>query len=287
MSGEKDQFALITSILEQFARAEAKDREEERLARYVPGPDYPKVDSDDFPEETAKREAPLRRKLKSIILPKVKLKNADLFEVAGTLNELGQRYDRRSPKGQRGVKIEVEGFPLRSSIPPIPGLDDHGAGARASDQRISYSATDVSLAEVLGAITRLSGFKLRFKPYDAPPSSVELWKPLPPEPSKPDQLVTHEYLTPPGMIEVTQSTFTFYTPAEKEVVASENAKYVAVHGTGDSFGAPSSIYLVKGRRLIVRNTEVVHRIVLAKVEAAWRAYYAAEKAKKRRSKTAS
>jgi hypothetical protein len=225
--------------------------------------------------EARAAKAALRRKLETIVLPKINLVNVSLKSAVETLKQLSQQNDRRSPKGKRGVNLllrEPEAA-APEPAPGLPGLEPAPAAPKvvepaAPEPRITYDATQVTLQQALTAIVAQAGYHVDLQAY-----AVLIQEDAPPE-----ELFTREWKIPPELIP--HKPFALQTEEEKRtgIVDRESGKYWLI-GSGVTFnGAASAIYIVRTSRLIVRNTEERLREIDEQIEAARRAHAAAEKA---------
>jgi len=257
----KDQFELIAALLKPTKPVP------------IPGPEVPKTIS---PEARGDSPDYLRRKMQTIVLPAVTMTDVSLKDAIGTLRELSVRHDTRSPRSSRGVNIvlrrpEPEDPPGGAAA--VPDLDalpaDHRPSLHQTEPLITYTATKVPLLTAIEAVAKLGQHHVNVQTY-----AVCIQKAAPPE-----TLITREFLVPPTGLPRAASS-----PAEAldriGMAEQESAKKWLVSSGVTFNGEASAIYIARTRRVIVRDTEKRLQEIEKQNEAAWREYYAAEKAKK-------
>ena len=171
-------------------------------------------------ESTTVSTEKIRRKLESIIIPKLEFHEATIREAIDFLKKKSVDLDDKSPAGEKGVNIvlKLEGsgggggggaLPGGPAAPPpgipgIPGLDAAPAAAAPggmapaagpatspADVRITVSLTNIPLVEALKYVTGLANLKFKVEPFAV--SVVPLSEPT-------DVLVTKEWKISPDLI---------------------------------------------------------------------------------------
>ena len=194
------------------------------------------------PDSTEK----IRRKLETIIIPKLELREATLSEAIEFLKRKSQEFDTNSDAGERGVNIVLKLEEATGVVPPdvpgIPSLDPvPPAFSNPTDARITVSLTNIPLIEALRYVTGLANLKFKVEPYAV--SVVPLSEPT-------DVLVTKVWVVPPDLLPRLPSN-----ALNSSIEDRESSKNWLV-GNGVQFnGATSAIYIPRTNRLIVRNTQ--------------------------------
>ncbi|MEP6672917.1 MAG: hypothetical protein ABJF10_27385 [Chthoniobacter sp.] len=233
-----------------------------------PGPEVPKV----LGLGTAPEGAELQKKLQKIVLPAITLENVSMYEAAARLTELSVRSDQPRPHERRGVQILLEDENPPSESPPDLLIVEKESQAFPPEQKISYSASKVSLADALHAVaSRAKGYvTLR---------DTRVYFTKAPHPN----LVSRTYRSPPQL----QQALLEHSPAPKEweQLREPDQPSATAWLWSDGVTSPpekSTVYIVRRDELIVRNTPVYQQKVEALILKEWREYYASDEWRKRK-----
>ena len=114
----------------------------------------------------------IRKKLESIIIPRVEFREATLREAVDFLKKKAVQLDPEPDAKKRGFAIVLRlnaGTPM-STVPAIPGLEGLPTAAGAvpaepPESRITMSLANVPVGEALKYVANLSGCKLKVEPF--------------------------------------------------------------------------------------------------------------------------
>jgi autotransporter-associated beta strand protein len=192
-----------------------------------------------FPAATAETAATteektetLKRKLDSIVIPKLELRNATVREAIDYLKKKSVELDGASPAGEKGANIVLK----------TENMDKAAAAPAGSptDPRITVSLTDIPLTEALRYVTGLANLKFTVEPYAVAVVPIT---------ENTDVLLTKEWKIPADLIPPASG------PDPNSPVDRETVKNWLI-ANGLSFnGASSAVLIKKSNRLIVRNTQ--------------------------------
>ncbi len=239
----KDQFEVIEAVLSSSAKILPP-----LVPLPIPGPNVSKVIHCPKPSRHAAPGDPLkeiREKLGRIIIPFLDLHDVPLQKAVQTLRNLSMQYDTFSPEGHRGVNVIVCDAEKSSPTEPTPTSD--------GSPPITLSLHNISMLDAARYVAGLSNHRLYVRPDTLCLQSVGLPSAAPP-------LVVAEFLILPEMLAKVRNP-------DDHLPGSEGA---------------SSIFLPGNNHFIIRDLEANVLLVREKVLAAWREYYAAEKAKKQK-----
>lgn len=180
----------------------------------------------------------IRRKLETLIIPRVDLREATLAEAVGFLKTKSVDLDiHEQDPAKRGVNIVIK----RQSRPPaLSGLEAVPAPELHKQQsRLTLSITNLPLEEAIRYVARLSGLSVSVEP-----SAVALIETV--EPNGP--LSTKERKLNEAMI-------TALALKDRDVLGNLRA-----HGITFPRGA-SAIWLSTSRKLVMRNTQENHDLL--------------------------
>lgn len=251
----------------------------------LPGPNVPKV----VTSPDSIKLAELKERLGQIKLPKVELEEIKLADAVEALAALSRRDDLPIHGKTRGVKIclaeNAEGGVVRDlvreEIPEtpasqqIPGLEQPSLPLFGFElnPKISYSATNVSLADAVEAVARLSHRHVYLLA-----DTVYLTK-LEHAPA----LLERTYIMPPSWLkEVAEQQSKPKTQADQARGMHDYLEMIARREKSDPLSTPSSTISLREGKIIVRDTEAQHLIVSDEIEAGWREYYTSQKAKEQK-----
>lgn len=233
------------------------------------GPEVPKAED---------KKPDVRKKLQSIVLPEIVLKDVSLHDAAIILTKLSARCDQPRPHEQLGMHIalEDESDPINRQPDAFTGLPLPSADF-PPERKISYSAKNVSLGDALKAIADLA------KGY-ASPRDYEVYFTKEPHP----YIVTREYhISPLSLDALAKRSPGRLLDALRDPDQQQKAKNWLEDGglsPRDHAWKESGIYIVRDNRLIIRNTPEFQEKVEEAVLADWHEYYAAEEAKKKKAR---
>lgn len=185
----------------------------------------------------------IRKKLDSIIIPKVEFHDATVREAIDLLKKKSVEFDDKSPAGERGTNIVLKlGDASSKDVPGIRGLQTPPAaapdGTELAEPRITVSLKDIPLGEALKYVTEQANLKYKVEPYAI---SVV------PQTENTDSLITKEWKVPADLIP--------NAPEPNGTPDGAVAKnWLAAQGLSFN-GAASAVYIPKSNRLIVRNTQ--------------------------------
>ncbi|MEP6672059.1 MAG: hypothetical protein ABJF10_23045 [Chthoniobacter sp.] len=261
-------FALLIAVLvHSTAQAHQPQATRPPSATPVPGPNVPKViggtgSADDIARTKAK--AALAKRMRTIILPEVVLDAVSVNTAAKILWDLNRRSDLQSPSSQRGVPILAE---------------DLKEGEKENDpQTISYRATDVPLGDAVEGVAHLGHRYVKTSDY-----AVQLVKtPL-------DERITRTYLLPPftakQQAEMAHPRELSPADLEKQEAMRERAKALLTSSSAEFHGFDeTAVYISSLHALRLMDTEANHQALQAKIEEAWREYYATHKKTNRKAR---
>lgn len=208
--------------------------------------------------------AAITEKLNRIIIPKIDLRDATVFEAVQFLKQRSRELDTTTtdPSQKRGVNIVLK---LDNMAPPPaavepgaapaePGLAPAEPSSGNAETTVTLSLTNVPLIEALRYLTDLAHLKYKIEPYAV--SIVPLTENV-------TDLVTKEYRVPPGFIPTEQPGATEDISAG--AVAADTSGTSRLRGRVsakdylESQGVPFpdgsfAQYVPAGSKLIVRNT---------------------------------
>ncbi len=244
--------------------------------------------------------ADIKRKLETIVLPKLEFRDATIREAIDYLKRKSVELDLPSHQGVNIVlKLESQGggieaapapapaapaAPVIPGLEPLPGAAAAPAGAPAvsntnpNDARITVSLTNIPLGEALRYVTSLAGLKYKVEDYAV--SVVPLSVPT-------ESLTTKEWKVPPGMFSGASTAGAGASPLDAAASSSgaPGAGDRTKNGGGSSivnrvdaksfFEAQgvqfppggSAVFLSSSSRLIVRNTQENLDLIDAVVQA--------------------
>lgn len=197
------------------------------------------------------KTATLKRKLDSIVIPKLELHNATVREAIDYLKKKSVELDVASPAGERGTNIVLK----------TENRDKEEAAALAApagsptDPRITVSLTNIPLTEALKYVTGVANLKFKVEPYAVAVVPIT---------ENTDVLITKEWKVPADLVPPTSGSDP-NSPVDRETIKN----WLIANGL--SFNGNSSAILIKNsNRLIVRNTQdqldLVENIVKAAAE---------------------
>lgn len=204
----------------------------------------------------------LKKKLESIVIPKLDLKNTSVADALEILKQKSKEFDTNEPDpAKRGVQIEsrleTAAVPEAATADgPVPPSNPLG------DSTVTLSLTDVPLQDALTYVTKLSN--LKYTVNNGKVTAVPQSEPT-------DVLTTKEFIMPPGFInpspthagdsgalagtQPSGAALTDATRGGRAIGANEKAKdFLSKAGITFPPGA-SAEYFPESGKLVVRNTQ--------------------------------
>ncbi|HEY3900481.1 MAG TPA: von Willebrand factor type A domain-containing protein [Chthoniobacter sp.] len=181
----------------------------------------------------------LKRKLETIIIPKIDFRDTTLREAIDWLKKKSVELDASSPAGSKGTNIVLK-------LPEVAsGEGKDKEASNPADVRITTSLNNVPMIEALKYVTGLANLKFKVEPHAV--SVVPLTEPT-------DVLVTGAWEVPPGLIPPTSETG-ITNSKDAETKAREAVKNWLISNGVQLNGAAGAIYNPKTGRLFVRDTQ--------------------------------
>lgn len=182
------------------------------------------------------KTATLKRKLDSIVIPKLELRNATVREAIDYLKKKSVEADGTSPAGERGANIVLK-TETRDKEEAAALAAPAGS---ATDPRITLSLTNIPLTEALKYVTGVANLKYKVEPYAVAVVPIT---------ENTDVLITKEWKVPADLVPPTSGSDP-NSPVDRETIKN----WLIANGL--SFNGSSSAILIKNsNRLIVRNTQ--------------------------------